>query len=196
MWICYTFYFRLVLFSVYVRDFMQMYFVRNDEINMFNQSVTSHWVNWVLSLWLRARPSAMSMSINFGWSGYFWIWTLSMLTFEDLCWCCLFCHLSSCCSYLFLCVLASLSHRMNTLYKLLLHGAHYTHAYIFISNTELPDSIISSKFFRVSVAYMLFYPWRVFTSWVSKWIAKEVTMFAYIYRPAFQDISSQLPLPY
>ena len=34
-----TFYFRLFLFSVYVCDFMQMYFVRNDEINMFNQSI-------------------------------------------------------------------------------------------------------------------------------------------------------------
>ena len=28
----------MVLFSVHVCDFMQMYFVRNDEINMFNQS--------------------------------------------------------------------------------------------------------------------------------------------------------------
>ena len=39
LYICHTFYFRLVLFPVYVCDFMQMYLVRNDEINMFNQSV-------------------------------------------------------------------------------------------------------------------------------------------------------------
>ena len=33
-----TFYFLLVLLPVYVCDYMQMYFVRNDEkINMFNQ---------------------------------------------------------------------------------------------------------------------------------------------------------------
>ena len=33
------FLFSIVLFSVYVCDFMQMYFVRNDEINMFNQLI-------------------------------------------------------------------------------------------------------------------------------------------------------------
>ena len=30
-------YFRFVLFPVYLCDFMQMYFVRKDEINIFNQ---------------------------------------------------------------------------------------------------------------------------------------------------------------
>ena len=53
-----TFYFRLVLFPVYVCDYMQMYFVRNDEkINMFNQYTC------IEETWLRQQVTANISSV-------------------------------------------------------------------------------------------------------------------------------------
>ena len=50
---CSIFYILYILSTVYICDFMHMYFVRNDEIKMFNQSISKYqWSNHGIYGWL------------------------------------------------------------------------------------------------------------------------------------------------